>query len=82
MKECTSQLRAGHRHISLGIHVYAYIAGATPDHVHLVLVPRPELTGGTWDKVADAISFVQSYLEYKESQFTTMWKLSPGQVRV
>ena len=31
-----------------------------------MLVPRPESTGGTYDTVAEAISFVQNYLEYKE----------------
>lgn len=79
---CTLHQTAGDGATALGVHAYTYSAGTVPSDVNLVLVPQPQLIWRTWARVVDAVSFVQSYLEYKELLFTILWEVSPGQVRV
>lgn len=53
-----------------------------PDDANFGLILRPKLKWKMWNRVVNAVSFVQSYLEYKELQCRVNWELSPGQVRV
>ena len=79
---CTAHRISGQGLLAVGPDALSYNAGTVPDAVHFVLVPGPALIWINWARLALGIASVQVHLEYKELQFSLMWELSPGQLRI